>query len=275
MDKGKDARKPGWFWADNKLVDIHAADIGIHAFGVYMVLVRYLNGDDESWPSTATIARILGISQRSVVRAVKVLADKHLIEITAREKEGKGQISNLYTVHRVGAPHEETADTPMTLCHRGVTDSHRAYDRESGAPMTESHTNNTNVNKTKGTSGGVGPKHNAAAALLALRVDGRGLTERQAKRALAKVPDLTVDDVEVWAAYLPTCTADSPIGFMLHCFDDGDRRPRTKNPRSNGRINGHASSNGHAAAAVIDRAAIAENERLARAELEAEGIAWE
>ena len=149
-DKGKDARGPGWFWADNKVIDVYAAKIGIHALGVYMVLVKHLNSDDECWPSSATIAKKLGISQRTVIKAIQTLATEKLIEITPREEQGKGQISNLYTIHRIGSPTEQDAPPPMQEIHRG-------YAPDAQAPMHDVHTNKTQGNKTQGTrqSGGV------------------------------------------------------------------------------------------------------------------------
>lgn len=193
--EGKDARRPPWFWADNKLVDDYAAKIGIHALGVYVVLVRHLNGDDECWPSTATIAKKLGISQRTVVKAIQTLKDEGLIEITPREQQGKGQISNLYTVHRLSSPVQDQPDTPMQEVHRGMQDMHRPYAPDAGAPMHDVHTNKTNKNKTQGTSGGVAPDGEIVQRLKALTYDDRQINTIFA--AAAGRGGFTLADVEL------------------------------------------------------------------------------
>src|SRR6187402_1112784 len=126
-DQGKDARKPGWFWADNCIIDRYAVKVGVHGVAVYMMLVRHLNRDGECWPSTATIARTLGISQRTVVTSIKRLVAENLVEVTERAAEKKGQISNLYTIHRVDPsapdappPMQEMHTPPMQEMHRGA-----------------------------------------------------------------------------------------------------------------------------------------------------------
>lgn len=173
--QGKDARRPGWFWADNTLIDVYAPRIGAHGIAVYMMLVRHLNGDGACWPSMATIARTLGISRRKVVDCIKRLQDEGLIDVENREADKKGTISNLYTIHRVGTPPpvQEMHTPPVQEMHRGtdndqirvqdaalsvpcagdaqggVQEMHTPYARDAQAPVQEMHTNKTKVNNTQ------------------------------------------------------------------------------------------------------------------------------
>ena len=39
----RDHRRPGWFWAENEIIDNHLLSIGETAFTIYMVLARYVN----------------------------------------------------------------------------------------------------------------------------------------------------------------------------------------------------------------------------------------
>jgi hypothetical protein len=222
-DKGKDARGPGWFWADNKVVDAYAAKIGIHALGVYMVLVRHLNSDDECWPSGATIAKKLGISQRTVVKAIQTLAAEKLIEITPREAEGKGQISNLYTVHRIGAPSDYESPPPMQEVHRGMNDVHSPPAPDAYPPMQEVHTNKTKGNKTQGTSGGVARTNGHAAAdqnVVDRLQSDCGQSESQARRyaLLQEFTPEKLDRIATWYAAKKDDRRVESAGRLLASF---------------------------------------------------------
>lgn len=51
-------------------------DLGVghgYALGVFCVLAAHANRDGECWPAQSTIAALLGVSPRTVGRAVKVL----------------------------------------------------------------------------------------------------------------------------------------------------------------------------------------------------------
>lgn len=251
MDKGKDARNPGWFWADNKIVDVQAAKIGIHAFAVYMVLVRYLNGDEECWPSSAAIAKTLGISKRTVVTAIQTLAAENLIGITPRGQSGKGQISNLYTVHRIGSPDEENAPPPMQEVHRGgMQDMQGAYAPGAPPPMQEVHTNKTNKNKTKRTiNDGDARAHETPPSppdWLSVRFDTYGIDDTQAGKVIAAFRkaqhELTPSDLDRVDAYMaaPGRTVGILLGFYLY---KGKFPPAA---HQNGHTNGYSISQANA-----------------------------
>ena len=114
--QGIDARRPGWFWAENRIIDEYAANIGIVALGVYIALVRHVNSDGECWPSTATLARKLKISQRQVFREIATLQRYGLVSIEQRAEDKKGTISNRYTVHHLDQIKPDHTP-PMTHSH--------------------------------------------------------------------------------------------------------------------------------------------------------------
>ena len=92
------------FWIDERVIDEFAPVIGQYACGtaalaVYMVLARRAGRDGESWPRLQLIAAQVGASERTVQRALQLLALLGLVEITSCYEEGSNrQTSNLYTL---------------------------------------------------------------------------------------------------------------------------------------------------------------------------------
>jgi predicted transcriptional regulator len=65
-------------------------DISTPAKAVYLVLVMYRNDKThECWPSNATVAKGVGCSERTVIRALVELAEKGVISREARFVEGR------------------------------------------------------------------------------------------------------------------------------------------------------------------------------------------
>jgi phage replication O-like protein O len=96
-----------------------------------------------------------------------------------------------------------------------------------------------------------------------------GVTDSQAAKVYRIFGrSLTSDEIARSAGYL--ADGKRGIGLLL-----SEWLYKCKVPPGQHRNGANGHSNGLAPPPVIDRAAIAENERLARAELEAEGIAWE
>jgi hypothetical protein len=71
----------------------------------------------------------------------------------------------------------------------------------------------------------------AAAELIEL-----GLNEPQVKAAFKHIPDLTVEDVGEWAAWLPTSDKANPVGFVAWALSHGRRRPDPPLKRGNGHM---------------------------------------
>lgn len=204
MDQVREGRKPGWFWADNKILDVYAKEIGPHATLVYMALVRHLNADGQCWPSFQYLANMLGMSRRTVMRSIEVLDKAGLITVEERYTDKKGQTTNCYTILDMQdiTAHEPRAASPVPP----VTESHSPHATESLPPVTESHSNKTYMNKTQGTSGGVATSDSdATAALDQATVESLikrvGLYPSQAQRAVKQqcfTPEL-IDRLEVLA----------------------------------------------------------------------------
>lgn len=236
MDQGVDDRTPGWFWADNTLVDTYAARLGIHAFGVYMVMVRHLNGNNECWPSTATIGKKLGISRRTVVTSIQKLVDEGLVTVQAREIPGKGQVSNLYTIRRVDRPTPQVSDEPMQDVHTPMQEMHRGYEPDALPPMQEMHTNKTKGNKTNRTSGGGDARARGNETVMSgdemdqviEQMTALFQNPKQAKRLIAAVVKkqgrFTLADVEICRQWLARQTMERPLG-KLHLLLDAGQIP--------------------------------------------------
>lgn len=233
-DTGKDARGPGWFWADNSIIDTYAARIGVHAVAVYMVLVRHLNSNDESWPSTAAIATKLGISPRTVVKSIQTLKDHGLIEVTQRDEQGKGHISNLYTIHRAAPPVEPETPPLMHVVHKPMQEMQKPYAGDAPPLMHDVHKNKTNVNKTQGTrNDGDGG---------AARLIGLGLYRSQAAAAVAAFASrdgLTDADLDLCERWLAANPFDKNVATLANMLKRGElpviRPPRASRPDQGGR----------------------------------------
>lgn len=78
----RDARKPGWFWIDNDLLDQHGAAIGSTGIAVYAALARYADSSGECYPATATLARITGLSRATVSATLGALVERQIVAVT-------------------------------------------------------------------------------------------------------------------------------------------------------------------------------------------------
>jgi DNA-binding Lrp family transcriptional regulator len=76
----RDSRLARHFWADNEVVDIFGAQLGAHAFAVYMVLCRHaINHTGEVRISSRKIARQVGMSPQGVLNALDHLGRLGLV----------------------------------------------------------------------------------------------------------------------------------------------------------------------------------------------------
>ena len=69
--RAKDRRRGGWYPIDNVIIDRFAKEIGSHGLSVYSVLARFAGRERTCWPSSTTIAQNLGLSRRTVIRALR------------------------------------------------------------------------------------------------------------------------------------------------------------------------------------------------------------
>lgn len=91
-------------------LDVLEADISAGAFRLYAYLISYARQFGACWPSQATLAVKLRVSERTIRNWLKELEQAGLIEIEQRFSErGGGQQSNLYRLKRTVASREKPA----------------------------------------------------------------------------------------------------------------------------------------------------------------------
>lgn len=90
-----DRRKKEKFLVDDAYLNGYAKLYGIQATGVYMVLCRHCNKDQECFPSKKTISEKLSISERSVYSAIKKLEQSNIIKVKNQGRKKDGSFKNL------------------------------------------------------------------------------------------------------------------------------------------------------------------------------------
>ena len=88
----------GFFMVDNELIDEHGAQIGPYAFFVYSAICRYSDRNGKAFPSVSTLARVTGMCEASVRKALNTLEQHSLIYRTACFDPKGRQRSNIYTL---------------------------------------------------------------------------------------------------------------------------------------------------------------------------------
>jgi hypothetical protein len=96
-DNLRDGRVKNWFYLENDLLD--RDDLTIYEKTVYIVIARYVNGENKAFPSYETIAKKGSMAKVQAKRVVKSLIKKGLLKKEVRkDKNNKGYTSNLYTL---------------------------------------------------------------------------------------------------------------------------------------------------------------------------------
>lgn len=96
-DSLRDGRTKNWFYLENDLLD--REDLTIYEKTVYIVIARYVNGENKAFPSYETIAKKGSMAKVQAKWVVKSLIEKGLIKKESRiNKDNKGYTSNLYTL---------------------------------------------------------------------------------------------------------------------------------------------------------------------------------
>ena len=102
-DQIRDARRAGWCWVDNAVIDDYAPRIGAYGIAVYTVLVRYADQDGRCFPSYQKIAQTLGLSRNTVIKTVRNLVEAGILSVQPRMTSDGDANSNLYTLQPVPA----------------------------------------------------------------------------------------------------------------------------------------------------------------------------
>jgi len=96
-DNLRDGRTRNWFYLENDLLD--REDLTIYEKTVYIVIARYVNGENKAFPSYETIAKKGSMSRSKAKYVVNSLVQKGLLKKEFRKsKEKNCYTSNLYTL---------------------------------------------------------------------------------------------------------------------------------------------------------------------------------
>lgn len=141
-DNLRDGRVRDWFYLENDLLD--REDLTIYEKTVYIVIARYVNGENKAFPSYETIAKKGSMAKVQAKRVVKSLTKKGLLKKEVRKtKDNKGYTSNLYTLLNP-KPKDKS-----NINKRGVV----SVRYQGGVPqipgvVSPRYPNNTNIKKT-------------------------------------------------------------------------------------------------------------------------------
>ncbi len=89
-----DARRQGWFWMEDAVIDTYGRALGAIGVAIYAYLARRSDPRGVSFPSYGTIARDLNLGRRTVIKYIHKLEELGLIVVHRRN--GQGRASNVY-----------------------------------------------------------------------------------------------------------------------------------------------------------------------------------
>jgi len=124
----RDMRKIEKFFIDDVFIDHMARVMGIYVAGVYTCLCRHASRAQECHPSISLIAQELDISERQVIRAIKILEAHQVIQ---RTRLGK-KLTNRYALL-------DKSEWLVDNSKSEVTGSHITGDCQSLHQVTASH----------------------------------------------------------------------------------------------------------------------------------------
>ena len=139
----KEVRGKGWFKVGNIFMDEYVRYIGHVPALVYIFIKRYENNDTRySWPSEKLIANKLKISERTVVRAIKILIKHKLLTKQKIKNKGQWPHNKYYLTHSI-----EWLINLTNKQNLQVTTENRPHDKIDKNHMTQNHIKNTNIKK--------------------------------------------------------------------------------------------------------------------------------
>ena len=140
-DNLRDGRVKNWFYLENDLLD--REDLTIYEKTVYIVIARYVNGENKAFPSYETIAKKGSIAKVQAKRVVKSLVEKGLLKKEARKnKDNKSHTSNLYILLNPN-PKDKNNSKDEVVSHR-----YQGGVPEIPGVVSDRYPNNTSIKKT-------------------------------------------------------------------------------------------------------------------------------
>jgi len=153
--KIRDKRNKGWFWVDNVYLNGYARFFGAAGAGIYFSLCRHANQSTQKcFPSQQTIAKELGITDRTVRKYIKLFERYGLIEINKERKSGKW-INNVYTLldkTEWHSPEEIISDgqnTPTIGTKQPSPEESDDISQRKQFPLNKTNRNKTNITRNK------------------------------------------------------------------------------------------------------------------------------
>ena len=141
-DNLRDGRVKNWFYLENDLLD--REDLTIYEKTVYIVIARYVNGENKAFPSYETIAKKGSMAKVQAKRVVKSLTKKGLLKKEVRKtKDNKGYTSNLYTLLN-----PKPKDKSNINKNEVVSDRYQGGVHQIPGVVSHRYPNNTNIKKT-------------------------------------------------------------------------------------------------------------------------------
>jgi len=114
----RDGRVRNWFYLENDLLD--REDLSIYEKTVYIVIARYVNGENKAFPSYETIAKKGSMAKVQAKRVVKSLVEKGLLKKEAKKnKDNKSHTSNLYTLLNPNPKDNNSKDEVVSHRYQG------------------------------------------------------------------------------------------------------------------------------------------------------------
>jgi len=137
----RDGRTKNWFYLENDLLD--REDLTIYEKTVYIVIARYVNGENKAFPSYETIAKKGSMAKVQAMRVVKSLIQKGLLKKEGRKnKDNEGSTSNLYTLLNPSPQDKNNNEKD-----EGVSDRYPGGKPQILGVVSDRYPNNTNIKK--------------------------------------------------------------------------------------------------------------------------------
>jgi hypothetical protein len=95
---------------DARLTKVYGRRLGVNGIAVYAALSAYADSKGKCFPKIRTIANDLDVSERTVMRAIKLIAGVGLVEVVPTYDHKGGRTSNTYRL--LPLPPGDTRDTP-------------------------------------------------------------------------------------------------------------------------------------------------------------------
>jgi len=84
----RSTKKGNWYWIDKKILHQYGRRLKPSGIAVYNALASFVNSETQScFPTQKTMAELIGVSRRTIIRKIKLL--KELVLIRVEKKKGR------------------------------------------------------------------------------------------------------------------------------------------------------------------------------------------